>query len=74
MNKGGVQQTLLFYVCCLLTCGLKALVACSILVLYFFNLYMGPNLFHDMWAPRCVVCRTLICGPNLFHSKWTIGV
>ena len=22
----------------------------------FFNLYMGPNLFHDMWAPRCVVC------------------
>ena len=21
----------------------------------FFNLYMGPNLFHDMWAPRCVV-------------------
>ena len=19
----------------------------------FFNLYMGPNLFHDMWAPRC---------------------
>ena len=57
-----VQQTLLFYVCCLLTCGLKAMVACSILVLYFFNLYMGPNLFHDMWAPRCVVCSTLICG------------
>ena len=28
----------------------------------FFNLYMGPNLFHDMWAPRCVVCITLICG------------
>src|SRR3954468_24636034 len=28
----------------------------------FFNLYMGPNLFHDMWAPRCVVCTTLICG------------
>ena len=28
----------------------------------FFNLYMGPNLFHDMWAPRCVVCSTLICG------------
>ena len=27
----------------------------------FFNLYMGPNLFHDMWAPRCVVCSTLIC-------------
>ena len=28
----------------------------------FFNFYMGPNLFHDMWAPRCVVCSTLICG------------
>ena len=28
----------------------------------FFNLYMGPNLFHDRWAPRCVVCGTLICG------------
>ena len=28
----------------------------------FFNLYMGPNLFHDRWAPRCVVCSTLICG------------
>ena len=28
----------------------------------FFNLYMGPNLFHDMWAPRCVVGSTLICG------------
>ena len=26
------------------------------------NLYMGPNLFHDRWAPRCVVCSTLICG------------
>ena len=25
----------LFYACCLLTCSLKALVACSILVLYF---------------------------------------
>ena len=28
----------------------------------FFNLYMGPNFFHDRWAPRCVVCSTLICG------------
>ena len=40
----------------------------------FFNLYMGPNLFHDMWAPRCVVCSILFVGRNLFHSKWTIGV
>ena len=40
----------------------------------FFNFYMGPNLFHDMWAPRCVVCSILFVGPNLFHSKWTIGV
>ena len=28
----------------------------------FFNLYMGPNLFHDRWAPQSVVCSTLICG------------
>ena len=28
----------------------------------FLNLYMDPNLFHDRWAPRCVVCSTLICG------------
>ena len=28
----------------------------------FFNLYMGPKKIHDMWAPRCVVCSTLICG------------
>ena len=28
----------------------------------FFNLYMGPNLFHDRWAPQCVVCGTSICG------------
>ena len=38
-----------------------------------FNFYVGPNLFHDRWAPQCVVCSTLICG-YLFHSKWTIGV
>ena len=29
---------------------------------FIFNLYMGPNLFHERWAPRCVVCTTLICG------------
>ena len=28
----------------------------------FFNSYMGPNIFHGRWAPRCVVCSTLICG------------
>ena len=28
----------------------------------YFNLYMGPYLFHDRWAPRCVVCGTLIFG------------
>ena len=38
----------------------------------FFNLYMGPNLFHDMWAPWCVVCSTLICGSKFVDYRCVV--
>ena len=61
MNKGGTTNIAILRMLPI-DVRLESPVACLILVLYFFNLYMGPNLFHDIWAPRCVVCSTLICG------------